>query len=444
VLDTWFSSALWPFSTLGWPDETEDMKYFYPTSVLVTGYDIIFFWVARMVFTAYEATGQSPFEYVFVHGIVRDELGRKMSKSLGNGIDPLDVIDAYGADALRFFLLNGSAAGNDMRFITKSVEATRNFANKLWNAARFVLMNLGEGEELRAAEAASASAEALGALELRDEDRWILHTAERVARETTENLEKFEFSVASQKIYEYIRDEYCDWYIEFVKERLYGDDAKTKEAARATLLKALADILRLLHPFMPFITEEIWSYLDKPNKLILDAWPEPAGYEEAFADSAEKIEALKDVIRAVRNIRAEAGTLPSKKVPLIVTADLGVEAAAHIRSLAGVSDVTYVGAGAGAGAGAGVPEDAASAIVKDLEVYVPMSELVDYAAEREKLAKEKEGLEGNIARLKGKLGNEGFVSKAPAEVVAGEKEKLAASEAALEKVLARLDAIEGK
>jgi valyl-tRNA synthetase len=438
VLDTWFSSALWPFSTLGWPDDTEDMKYFYPTSVLVTGYDIIFFWVARMVFSAYEVTGRSPFDYVFVHGIVRDELGRKMSKSLGNGIDPLDVIDAYGADALRFFLLNGSAAGNDMRFITKSVEATRNFANKLWNASRFVIMNLGEGEEIKKAEAASGTAEALKDLALESEDRWILYTSEGIVREVTENLEKFEFSVASQKIYEFIRDEYCDWYIEFVKERLYGDDESTKEAARATLLKVLADILRLLHPFMPFITEEIWSYLDKPNKLIVDAWPQASGDMDEFAGDAEKIEALKDVIRAVRNIRAEAGTAPSKKIPLIATSDLGADAAAHIRSLAGVSDVTWLSAGAGA------PEDAASAILKDISVYVPMSELVDYEAEREKLAKERENLESNISRLKAKLGNEGFTAKAPAEVVKGEEEKLAASEDALGKVLARIDAIEKK
>ncbi|MDR3304466.1 MAG: valine--tRNA ligase, partial [Clostridiales Family XIII bacterium] len=317
VLDTWFSSGLWPFSTLGWPEKTPDLDYFYPTSVLVTAYDILFFWVVRMVFSAIEMTGVPPFEYVFIHGIVRDEIGQKMSKSLGNGVDPLAVIDDYGADALRFMLLTGSAPGNDMRFLEKDVLATRNFANKLWNASRFVLMNLGRQEGAGAVPAAAD----LSGLRLADEDKWILARTERAAAEATGNLEKFELSLATQKIHDLIRDDYCDWYIELVKARLYGDDAESGSVCRIVLVRVLSDLLRLLHPLMPFITEEIWSYLGKPNKLIRDRWPEPEGFAEAYADAAARIETMKEIIRAVRNIRAEADAAPSRKLSVFVKAD---------------------------------------------------------------------------------------------------------------------------
>ena len=436
VLDTWFSSGLWPFSTLGWPEETPDLKYFYPTSVLVTGYDIIFFWVVRMVFSAIDMTSEPPFETVFVHGLVRDEQGRKMSKSLGNGVDPLEVIDTYGADALRFFLLNGSAAGNDMRFITKNVESTRNFANKLWNASRFVLMNLGD----------EALPEDVSKLDLCDEDKWILRTTEQIASEVTENLEKYELSVATQKIQELIRDEYCDWYIELVKTRLYGEDEETKTVCRAVLVHVLSDLLRLLHPFMPFITEEIWSILGKQNKLINDRWPGTEGFREAadFAEAANKIEATKEIVRAVRNIRAEANAPQSKKLPILILFDdgdskaLGEGAEAHIKALAGVSEIGI------AKNESELPGDTASAILSGMVVHVPLADLVDFAAEREKLAKEHIRLEGEIERLGAKLGNEGFTAKAPAQVIEVERKKLEAAEDALEKVIAREAAISGK
>jgi valyl-tRNA synthetase len=432
VLDTWFSSGLWPFSTLGWPEDTPDLRYFYPTSVLVTGYDIIFFWVVRMVFSAIEMTGEPPFETVFVHGLVRDEQGRKMSKSLGNGVDPIEVIDTYGADALRFFLLNGSAAGNDMRFVLKNVESTRNFANKLWNASRFVLMNLGE----------ETLSDDVRELALRDEDKWILRTAEAVAAEVADNLEKYELSVATQKIHDLIRDEYCDWYIELVKTRLYGEDEETKAVCRAVLVRVLSDLLRLLHPFMPFITEEIWSYLDKPNKLIKDRWPAPEGFaaDADFAAAAGRIETTKEIVRAVRNIRAEANAPQTKKLPIVIVFDEGEiqGAEAHIKALAGVSDIGI------ARSEAELPGDTVSAILKGMVVHVPLADLVDFAAEREKLAKERERLTGEIARLSAKLNNESFTAKAPAAVVDAEREKRAAAEDALTKVIAREAAIREK
>ena len=436
VLDTWFSSGLWPFSTLGWPEDTPDLRYFYPTSVLVTAYDIIFFWVVRMVFSAIEMTGEPPFETVFMHGLVRDEQGQKMSKSLGNGVDPLEVIDAYGADALRFFLLNGSAAGNDMRFIPKNVESTRNFANKLWNASRFVLMNLGD----------ETLPEDVSKLDLRDEDKWILRLTEQVAFEVTDNLEKYELSVATQKIQELIRDEYCDWYIELVKTRLYGEDEETKKVCRAVLVHVLSDLLRLLHPFMPFITEEIWSILGKQNKLIKDRWPGQEGFREAsdFAEAADKIEITKEIVRATRNIRAEANAPQSKKLPILILFDngnqqvLGEGAEAHIKALAGVSDIGIIATEAE------LPGDTASAILNGMVVHVPLDDLVDFAAEREKLIKERSRLESEIERLAAKLGNEGFTAKAPAQVVEVERKKLTAAEDALEKVKARESAISEK
>ena len=443
VLDTWFSSALWPFSTLGWPENTSDLKYFFPTSVLVTAYDIIFFWVVRMVFSSFEMMGEAPFEYVFINGIVRDEFGRKMSKTLGNGVDPLEIIDIYGADALRFHLLNGSAAGNDMRFKTKDVEATRNFANKLWNASRFVLMNLGDG----AITALSFSGEEgpLPKSRLCPEDKWILRTVDRVASEVSDNLEKFEFSVATQKIHDLIRDDFCDWYIEFVKHRLYGEDDESKDVCRAVLAETLSTILKLLHPFMPFITEEIWGYLEKPNKLIHATWPTPGEITagESFVSAGKMIETAKNIIRAIRNIKAEAGVASSRQFPIIIKTDKGAfpaEINEHVMNLAGVSEVRFVSE---ANKGL-IPENSQSAILEGLIVYVPLAELIDFAAERERLSKEQARFENEVKRLTGKLSNEGFLAKAPPGIVEAERAKLAAAEEAYAKVLARLSQIEGK
>jgi valyl-tRNA synthetase len=486
VLDTWFSSALWPFSTLGWPEKTPDLDYFYPTSVLVTGYDIIFFWVVRMVFSGLDAMGEVPFRHVFVHGLVRGADGVKMSKSLGNGVDPLEVIDAYGADALRFMLLDGSAAGNDMRFTTDKIESARNFANKLWNASRFIIMNLGEG----GAEAVPALSD-IPADRLRDEDRWILDKIAFAAADITRNIEAYDLSVATQKIQELIWNEYCDWYIEFVKARLTGPDEEDKRAARAVLIAALSDLLRLLHPFMPFITEEIWSFMGKDGKLISDRWPvsadlalrraesgplspadihDSAEEAQAYGFSYARIEAVKEIVRAVRAIRTEAGAAASRALPIVIKlnrnldgeqltdgagggilsgiatlfrgtsgrAELGAEAASLIGRLANVSNVTVTKSDDD------VPEDSLSSILSGLAVHVAADDLLDYGAERERLGKEKERLEGNIARLRGKLSNEGFTSKAPEQIVKAERGKLAAEEDAYEKVLARLAAISGK
>ncbi|MDR1495756.1 MAG: valine--tRNA ligase [Clostridiales Family XIII bacterium] len=490
VLDTWFSSALWPFSTLGWPEKTPDLDYFYPTSVLVTGYDIIFFWVVRMVFSGCEAMGEVPFRHVFVHGLVRAGDGVKMSKSLGNGVDPIEEIDRYGADALRFMLLSGSAAGNDMRFTTDKIEAARNFANKLWNASRFAIMNLGEG----GAEAVPSLSD-LPAGSLRDEDRWIIDKIAFAAADITRNIEAYDLSVATQKIYELIWNEYCDWYIEFVKPRLTRDDDADKQAARSVLIAALSDLLRLLHPFMPFITEEIWSFIGKDGRLIVDRWPvtaeraarradagpllsadihDTAEEAEAFARAYVRTETVKEIVRAVRAIRTEAGAAPSRALPIVikldkrlgreqltdggapggilsgiaelfsgasgasVRAELGAEVETLIGKLANVSGVTVTKSDRD------VPADSLSSILTGMAVYVASDDLLDYGAERERLGKEKDRLEGNIARLRGKLANADFTSKAPENIVRTEREKLATEEDAYEKVLARLAAISGR
>lgn len=441
VLDTWFSSGLWPFSTLGWPDKTPDLDYFYPTNVLVTGYDIIFFWVVRMVFSAIEITGEPPFEYVFVHGLVRDKNGDKMSKSLGNGVDPLETIDQYGADALRFMLLNGSAAGNDMRYMEDKVEASRNFANKLWNASRFVIMGLGD-ESIEV-----PAKEEIKALDLTDEDKWILSITERVSEEVTDNLEKFELSVATGKIYELIRDEYCDWYIELVKARLYGDDAEAKKTCQIVLISVLSDLLRLLHPFMPFITEEIWSYLDKPNKLIVDTWPTPEGLASGSESAVKNIEMAKDIIRAVRNIRAEVECAPSRKLPIVIKTDEDASSdykpalekmKDHIINLGNLSTVTITDSESD------IPPESASAILNGMVVYVSLDDLIDYAAEREKLARDKIKLEKEIDRLSKKLSNEGFTSKAPQAVIDAEKAKLDTAQEGYKKILEREESIGDK
>jgi valyl-tRNA synthetase len=440
VLDTWFSSGLWPISTLGWPDkDSEDFKYFYPTSTLVTGYDIIFFWVARMAFACVDETGKSPFDHVLIHGLVRDSQGRKMSKSLGNGIDPLEIIDKYGADALRFMLLSGIAPGSDIRYSDDKVESARNFANKLWNASRFVIMNLQDedGNALPLADLETA--------ELRDEDKWLFSRISDAIADITGNMEKFEFALAAAKIYDLTWDVFCDWYIELVKPRLWNGEESDRAAARAVIVEALRDILKLLHPFMPFITEEIWSALpgfegQKPF-LMLESWPEAPAFD--FGDSPEIIETAKACIKAIRNIRAEADAPNGRKLHAAFAA-AGREAAfieaarAHISSLAGLEGLSI----------GEKPDDSLgetmSAALPGIEIYVPMDELVDYAAEYERLKKEKERLEKEVVRAEAKLANESFTSKAPAAVIEKERAKLANFRDMLEKTLARIPAVEAK
>ena len=447
VLDTWFSSALWPFSTLGWPEETEDLKYFYPTDVLVTGYDIIFFWVVRMVFSALETTGETPFKYVYVHGLVRDAQGRKMSKSLGNGIDPLEIIDQYGADALRFMLTTGITPGNDMRFKTDRLESARNFANKLWNASRFVIMNLqnddGSFKEM-------ADLTDLSMADLKDEDKWIVSRVNDAVKYITDTMEKFDLALAGQRAYDLIWNEYCDWYIEIVKGRLYGDDEEDKKVARAVLVKALKDMLRLLHPFMPYITEEIWTYLPKEearkdnpdNLLIKESWPI---YDEAltFDAETEKLETAMSIIRSIRNIRAEADAAPSKKLSALILSAEGKEAIVkagerYIKKLANITEITFIESKAD------VPEEVMSSVVAGAEVFIPLDDIMDYEAELDRLKKEKKKLEGEVKRVAGKLSNQGFISKAPEKVINEEKEKQVKYEEMLAKVCDRLAVVEKK
>ena len=446
VLDTWFSSALWPFSTLGWPDKTEDLAYFYPTDVLVTGYDIIFFWVVRMVFSALETMGEVPFKYVYVHGLVRDAEGRKMSKSLGNGIDPLEIIDRYGADALRFMLTTGITPGNDMRFKTDKLESSRNFANKLWNASRFVIMNL-QNEDGSFKDIASGD---ISQMALKDEDKWMLSRVNEAVKYVTAAMDRFDLALAGQKVYDVIWNEYCDWYIEIVKGRLYGDDEADKKVARFVLVRALKDMLSLLHPFMPFITEEIWSYLPKgeikadnpENFLIKSDWPV---YDEALTFEAEtaRLELAMEAIRAIRNIRAEADAAPSKKLRAVIYADAAdmdfvKSAERYIKGMANITEIEFITDKSE------VPEDVMSAVIAGAEIYIPSDDLLDYRAEFERLTKEKKKLEGEVARVTGKLSNEGFVSKAPEKVIAAEKEKKVMYEDMLAKVTERLAMVEKK
>ncbi|MBQ6670797.1 MAG: valine--tRNA ligase [Firmicutes bacterium] len=439
VLDTWFSSALWPFSTLGWPKDTEDLKKFYPTSVLVTGYDIIFFWVARMIFCGIEDMGKAPFKHVLIHGLVRDAQGRKMSKSLGNGIDPLEVIDQYGADALRFMLLSGIAPGSDIRYQTEKVEAARNFANKLWNASRFVIMNLLDEDGSFKAMADEKTAA------LKPEDKWIKAAVDAAAAEITANMESFEFALAAAKIYDLIWGSYCDWYIELAKPRLTGDDEEDKKTVRFVLVSVLTDLLKLLHPYMPFITEEIYGYLpkaeDAPRFLMTASWPVPSG--EDYSEAVKLMEASMAAIRAIRNIRAEAEAAPSKKLHAVIIAEgddaaLAEAGASYIKALGGLISLTV------SSDRSIVPADARSAAVPGMEIYVPVDELVDYAKEKEKLTKEAAKLEAEIARAKNKLANQGFVSKAPANVIEAERTKLAEYEDLLEKNRTMLAAIAAK
>ena len=424
TLDTWFSSALWPFSTLGWPEMTEDLKYFYPTDVLVTGYDIIFFWVIRMIFSGFEQMNEKPFKTVLFHGLVRDSQGRKMSKSLGNGIDPLEIIEKYGADALRFTLITGNAPGNDMRFYWERVEASRNFANKVWNASRFIMMNM----EQMGADAAIA---AVDESTLTDADRWILSKMNGVTRDVTENLEKFEMGIAAQKIYDFIWEEFCDWYIEMVKPRLYGDDLTSKQAAIWTLRTVLTDALKLLHPYMPFITEEIFctlkeaeGTLEQNESIMISEWPTFCECRN-YAAEEEAIERIKEAVKAIRNVRTTMNVPPSKKAAVFVVSE---EAAVRdtfensklfFAALAGASQVTVQADKAG------IAEDAVSAVIPNATVYMPFDDLVDIEKEIERLTKEKERLTAELARVNGMLANERFISKAPEAKIAEEREKLA-------------------
>ena len=405
TLDTWFSSALWPFSTLGWPDNTEELNYFYPTNTLVTGYDIIFFWVARMIFSGLAHMGKVPFDTVFIHGIVRDANGVKMSKSLGNGIDPLEVIDQYGADALRFMLATGNSPGNDMRYSPEKVEASRNFANKIWNAARFILMNL-EGHEIKN-ELPN---------ELTTEDKWIISSFNRVAKEITENLEKFELGIAAQKIYDFLWDIFCDWYIEIAKIRMNSDDIQTAQNAREVLVWVMTGTLKLLHPFMPFITEEIWQTLPhKGDALIVAEWPEYC-QEHDFPEAELEMQRIMDVIRGVRNRRAEMNVPPSRKTNLyIATAEPNTfeNGIAILNKLAYATQITI-------GQAFDI-EGAVTIVTNDAKVYIPMDEFVDKKAELARLNKELETAKKQFAQVNGKLNNQGFLSKAPAQVVEGVK-----------------------
>ncbi|MCT4595701.1 MAG: valine--tRNA ligase [Anaeromicrobium sp.] len=432
VLDTWFSSALWPFSTLGWPEKTPELEYFYPTNVLVTGYDIIFFWVVRMMFSGLKQMGDVPFKHVFVHGLVRDSQGRKMSKSLGNGIDPLEIIEQYGADALRMTLTTGNSPGNDMRFYMERVEANRNFANKLWNATRFVLMNLDKDEFNKE--------EVKGNLNLAD--KWILSRMNTVVKEVTDNLEKFELGMAVQKVYDFIWSEYCDWYIELVKPRLYGEDRLSKDAALCTLVTVLKNILKLLHPFMPFITEEIWQVMPATTGSVIVAdWPT---YDESyeFTEEEKMMDTVMNAIRSIRNVRAEMNVVPSRKARVIVVADKAYDAIQagreYFMTLASASDVLVLKEKKD------IPEDAMSAVIEGAEIFLPLADLVDFEKEIERLENEKKKLEGELKRVNGKLSNEKFVGKAPTHVVEEERAKKEKYESMMEKVLDRLESMKNK
>jgi valyl-tRNA synthetase len=416
TLDTWFSSALWPFETLGWPHDTKELKYFFPTDVLVTGYDIIFFWVIRMIFSSYEQMGTYPFKTVLFHGLVRDSQGRKMSKSLGNGIDPLDIIEKYGADALRLTLITGNAPGNDMRFYNERVENSRNFANKVWNASRFIMMNMDEDAKSAIHQPAPEGLEPV--------DHWILSKFNKTVKEVTDNMDHFELGIAVQKVYDFIWDEFCDWYIEMVKPRLYNsDNKKSHEAALWTLQTVLIGALKLLHPYMPFITEEIFCTMqDEEESIMISDWPV---YKEEwnFADDEKAIETIKEAVRGIRNVRTQMNVAPSRKAKVFVvsenseildiftTGKLFFESLAYASESVCQKDKT------------GIADDAVSVVLADATVYIPFSDLVDISAEIERLTKEQKKLEGELKRSQNMLSNEKFLSKAPAEKIAEEKEK---------------------
>ncbi len=413
TLDTWFSSALWPFSTLGWPKHTEELDYFYPTDVLVTGYDIIFFWVIRMVFSGYEQTGKCPFHHVLIHGLVRDSLGRKMSKSLGNGIDPLEIIDQYGADALRLTLVTGNAPGNDMRFYMERVEASRNFANKVWNASRFIMMNMEKAEIPDEIDLSTLTAA----------DKWILSKVNSLAKEITANMDNFDLGIAVQKIYDFIWEEFCDWYIEMVKPRLWNDEDETKGAALWTLKNVLINALKMLHPYMPFITEEIFCNLSDEESIMISSWPE---YKEEwnFAADEKAIETIKEAVRGIRTVRTSMNVPNSKKATVYVVSEN-----AEIRDIFENGKVFFAALGFASEVivqadKTGIADDAVSALLPEAAIYMPLQELVDIAKEKERLHKEEKRLEGELARVNGMLSNEKFVSRAPEAKIQEERAKL--------------------
>ena len=433
TLDTWFSSALWPFSTLGWPDNTEEMDYFYPTSTLVTGYDIIPFWVMRMMFSGLEHTGKVPFDTVLIHGLVRDSQGRKMSKSLGNGIDPLEVIDKYGADALRFTLVTNNAPGNDMRFYWERVEASRNFANKVWNASRFIMMHLGDNV---ITEPAKEDLEVI--------DRWILSAANHVAADVTENMEKYELGVAVQKIYDFVWTEFCDWYIELVKPRLFAKDENPASANAAfwTLKTVLIQSLKLLHPYMPFITEEIFCTLQSEEEsIMISNWPV---YRKEWEDeqSEAKAELMKNLIRGIRNIRTEMNVAPSRKAVVYLVADDEATGAALEELIPAYQHMISASEVHVQADKTGIEDNAVSVVIDKATAYMPLADLVDFAKEKERLTKEKKKLEGELKRVNGMLGNEKFMSKAPEAKVAEERAKLEKYTAMMAKVEEELKALE--
>ncbi len=426
TLDTWFSSALWPFSTLGWPEKTEDLDYFYPTDVLVTGYDIIFFWVIRMIFSGYEQMGEKPFKTVLFHGLVRDSQGRKMSKSLGNGIDPLEIIDQYGADALRLTLITGNAPGNDMRFYYERVEASRNFANKVWNASRFIMMNMDQEEEKNGKRGWETSYE-----EIRESlypvDKWILSKLNTLVKDVTDNMDSFELGIAVQKVYDFIWDEFCDWYIEMVKPRLYSTETGEEEGKRAalwTLQNVLIDALKLLHPYMPFITEEIFCTLQtKEESIMVSEWP-LFREDRQFTKEENAIGLMKEAVRGIRNVRTEMNVAPGRKAAVyVISENEGVrqifeEGRQFFTSLAAASELTVQADKSG------IDDSAVSVVIPNATVYIPFEELVDIAQEIERLKKEQKRLEGELARVQGMLGNEKFMSKAPKQKVDEERAKL--------------------
>lgn len=427
TLDTWFSSALWPFSTLGWPDKTEDLDYFYPTDVLVTGYDIIFFWVIRMVFSGIEQTGKLPFHTVLFHGLIRDDQGRKMSKSLGNGIDPLEVIDKYGADALRFTLVTGNAPGNDMRFYWERVEASRNFANKIWNASRFILMNIEK-----------ANIDSVNTSDLSIADRWIVSKMNSLSKEVTDNMEKYELGIAVQKLYDFLWEELCDWYIEMVKPRLWNDEDETKAAALWTLKTVLINGLKLLHPYMPFVTEEIFTTLSSEESIMISSWPE---YKEEynFKTDEEAVDIIKAAVRGIRNVRTEMNVPPSKKATVYIVSEkqeilsIFQDSKSFFAMLGYANDVIIKNNKEG------IDDDAVAVVLHDAVVYIPFAELVDISKEIERLEKEKNKLEGEIKRASAMLKNPNFVGKAPANKVEEEQAKLKKYTETLEQVVLRLE-----
>ena len=427
TLDTWFSSALWPFSTLGWPDQTRDLEYFYPTDVLVTGYDIIFFWVIRMVFSGIEQTGKTPFHTVLIHGLVRDSQGRKMSKSLGNGIDPLEVIDKYGADALRMTLITGNAPGNDMRFYWERVENSRNFANKIWNASRFIMMNIEKAPEKEVTLA-----------DLTMADKWIISKANDLAKEVTENLDRYELGIALQKVYDFVWEEFCDWYIEMVKPRLWNDEDTTKAAAIWTLKTVLIQSLKLLHPYIPFITEEIFCNLqDEEESIMVSQWP-VFKEEWSFEKEEHAVETMKEAVRAIRNVRTSMNVPPSKKAKVYVVSENEELLQIFEHSKVFFATLGYASEVFLQKDKTGIAEDAVSAVIPQAAIYMPFAELVDIAKEIERLEKEEERLTKELARVNGMLANEKFVSKAPAAKIEEEKAKQAKYSQMMEQVKERL------